>query len=623
MSEAVKLFEAGMLALGYSLGDRREPVDVVAARKVLVKAVRADRTLADAWLALAGCGERRLQVHEYLFTHRAKLGKTLSNYGYQPTNIRDFSDPANPQPLIYDSGVMITAPLKSADAVTAAYIAALGREAAGPDGDRRHYDTAAEIFEGKLDSCGPLTRYQAGCLYYSTQNWVRLLEAVRPLVDNTDDVQLSAGARVLTVIAMASLGLNTPAIRLAGEQIGIASRTPGQILSDGQAVLDFYTAMAHRALGDDGKAEELLRAVLVAVPHYPGAEDALRNPAEGLITTTPAQIESRTDRWNPATHVSLEELEDAGNSIDREAILADADRALEDFIGLESVKDQVARLKAFVKVNAIRVRKKQPELEGGRHLVFAGPPGTGKTTIGRVVAKMYCGLGLLKTDKVIEVRREDLVGQHIGETEAKTNAIIDSALDGVLIIDEAYTLVSPKMKNDFGLVAINTLLARMENDRDRLVVIAMGYEEDMELFKSANSGLRSRFSRTIYFPNYSPSALRELAQLWASKKNMDVTGSGWRLLEATCEVLCDRMALERPKADETEGTERRVIDILGNARFIRNVMEIAAEEYTHRLDGLGVDDDVDDETLTNFIEQDVRGGLASQLGKDFGMYLAA
>ncbi|SIC20458.1 AAA family ATPase [Mycobacteroides abscessus] len=623
MSEALRLFEAGLLALGYPVHDQREKPNLRDARKVLVAAVRKDRTMADAWLALAATGERRLQVHEFLYTYRANLGKTLSSYGYQPTNIRDLSDPDNPSPLIYDSGVIIRAPLKTADAVTAAYIAALSREASGPDGDRRHYDTAAEIFEGKLDRCGPLTRYQAGCLYYSTQDWVRLIDAVKPLVDNTTEIQLCAAARVLTVVAMASLGMNTSAISLATEKIGQAARTPGQILPDGQAVVDFYSAMAYRALGDEARAEELFRAVLVAVPHYPGAEDALRNRGEGLITTTPAQIASRTDRWNPASAQSFEELDEASNTVDRDAILAEADAELKDFIGLETVKDQVARLKAFVKVNAIRVRKNQPELEGGRHLVFAGPPGTGKTTIGRSVAKIYCGLGLLKTAKVKEVRREDLVGQHIGETEAKTNAVIDSALDGVLIIDEAYTLVSPKMKNDFGLVAINTLLARMENDRDRLVVIVMGYEEEMELFKSANAGLRSRFSRTIYFPNYSPAALTAIAKLRASKKNMEVTSEGLLLLESTCAVLCDRMGIDPPKADETEGTERRVIDILGNARFIRNVIEIAAEEYTHRLDIAGVDDDIDDETLTSFIEQDVRGALAEQLGKDFGMYLAA
>lgn len=623
MSEALRLFEAGLLALGYPVHDQREKPNLRDARKVLVAAVRKDRTMADAWLALAATGERRLQVHEFLYTYRANLGKTLSSYGYQPTNIRDLSDPDNPSPLIYDSGVIIRAPLKTADAVTAAYIAALSREASWPDGDRRHYDTAAEIFEGKLDRCGPLTRYQAGCLYYSTQDWVRLIDAVKPLVDNTTEIQLCAAARVLTVVAMASLGMNTSAISLATEKIGKAERTPGQILPDGQAVVDFYSAMAYRALGEEARAEELLRAVLVAVPHYPGAEDALRNRSEGLITTTPAQIASRTDRWNPASAQSLEELDAANNSVDRDAILAEADEELKYFIGLESVKDQVARLKSFVRVNAIRAKKGQPELEGGRHLVFAGPPGTGKTTIGRVIAKTYCGLGLLKTAKVIEARRELLVGQHIGETEAKTNDVIDSALDGVLIIDEAYTLVSPKMKNDFGLVAIDTLLARMENDRDRLVVIVMGYEEEMDRFKSANAGLASRFSRTIHFPNFDPATLRQIAELRAERKNMTVTASGLALLESTCSVLCEKTAIVPPKADEVEGTERRVIDILGNGRFIRNVIENTAEEYTGRLDNAGVDDDVDDETLTNFVLDDIRGGLLTVLGKDFGKYLAA
>ena len=149
------------------------------------------------------------------------------------------------------------------------------------------------------------------------------------------------------------------------------------------------------------------------------------------------------------------------------------------------------------------------------HLVFTGPPGTGKTTIARVVAKIYCGLGLLKKENIKEVHRADLIGQHIGETEAKTNAIIDSALDGVLFLDEAYALVATGAKNDFGLVAIDTLLARMENDRDRLVVIIAGYRADLDRFLDTNQGLRSRFTRTIDFPSYQPAELIEIANFMA------------------------------------------------------------------------------------------------------------
>ena len=136
-----------------------------------------------------------------------------------------------------------------------------------------------------------------------------------------------------------------------------------------------------------------------------------------------------------------------------------------------------------------------------------------------MVAKIYCGLGLLKKENVREVHRADLIGQHIGETEAKTNAIIDSALDGVLFLDEAYALVSTGAKNDFGLVAIDTLLARMENDRDRLVVIVAGYRADLDRFLDTNEGLRSRFTRSIDFPSYSATELVEIATRMAEKRD--------------------------------------------------------------------------------------------------------
>ena len=136
-----------------------------------------------------------------------------------------------------------------------------------------------------------------------------------------------------------------------------------------------------------------------------------------------------------------------------------------------------------------------------------------------MVAKIYCGLGILKKETGREVHRADLIGQHIGETEAKTNALIDSALDGVLFLDEAYALVSTGAKNDFGLVAIDTLLARMENDRDRLVVIVAGYRKDLDTFLDTNEGLRSRFTRSIDFPSYSGKELVEIATRMAEKRD--------------------------------------------------------------------------------------------------------
>jgi type VII secretion ATPase EccA len=209
-----------------------------------------------------------------------------------------------------------------------------------------------------------------------------------------------------------------------------------------------------------------------------------------------------------------------------------------------------------------------------------------------VVAKIYCGLGILKKETVREVHRADLIGQHIGETEAKTNALIDSALDGVLFLDEAYALVSTGAKNDFGLVAIDTLLARMENDRDRLVVIVAGYRADLDNFLDTNEGLRSRFTRSIDFPSYSSHELVEIAMRMAEKRDS--------IFEEAAREHMERLFAHLATATmpDANGVARRSLDIAGNGRFVRNLVERAEEEREYRLDHSDSEDFTDDVLMT-------------------------
>lgn len=241
-------------------------------------------------------------------------------------------------------------------------------------------------------------------------------------------------------------------------------------------------ALVLRAHVDEDAASEVLQDLYAAHPENEQVEQALTDTSFGIVTTTAARIEARTDPWDPETEPSAEDFVDPAAHERKAVLLHEAERQLAEFIGLEEVKNQVSRLKSSVAMELVRKQRGLAVAQRAHHLVFAGPPGTGKTTIARVVAKIYCGLGLLKRENIREVHRADLIGQHIGETEAKTNAIIDSALDGVLFLDEAYALVATGAKNDFGLVAIDTLLARMENDRDRLVVIIAGYRADLDKF---------------------------------------------------------------------------------------------------------------------------------------------
>ncbi|HET9876031.1 MAG TPA: type VII secretion AAA-ATPase EccA, partial [Mycobacterium sp.] len=424
------------------------------------------------------------------------------------------------------------------------------------------------------------------------------------------DELFAHAAKIALGTALARLGMFAPALSYLEEPDG-----PVAVAAVDGALA---RALTLRAQGDEESAEEVLQDLYAANPENEQVEQALSDTSFGIVTTTAARIEARTDPWDPDSEPAAEDFVDPGARERKAVLLGEAERELGEFIGLTEVKNQVQRLKSSV---AMEVVRKQHGLAVGQrthHLVFAGPPGTGKTTIARVVAKIYCGLGLLKKENIKEVHRADLIGQHIGETEAKTNAMIDSALDGVLFLDEAYALVATGAKNDFGLVAIDTLLARMENDRDRLVVIVAGYRADLDRFLDTNEGLRSRFTRSIDFPSYAPAELVEIAHKMAEQRDSLFEQSALDQMEALFSQLA---AGSTPDAN---GIDRRSLDIAGNGRFVRNLVERSEEEREFRLDhseqsGTGV---FTDEELMKITTEDV-GNSVTPLLRGLGLTVPA
>ena len=250
---------------------------------------------------------------------------------------------------------------------------------------------------------------------------------------------------------------------------------------------------------------------------------------------------------------------------DPECSLDDALKELNELIGLGEVKAEVEKFAKFIQVARLRQAEGLKVAPIAYHMVFTGNPGTGKTTVARIMAKIYRALGVVSNGHLVETDRGGLIAEYVGQTAVKTGAVIDFALDGVLFIDEAYSITDGGTQG-YGGECIATLLKRMEDDRDRLVVIVAGYPDEMKRFIDSNPGLESRFTRYIHFPDYTAAELAEIFRMNARKNEYVLSADVEQWIDPAMELW-------------TKDRDRK----FGNGRYVRNLFEKSVERQAMRV----------------------------------------
>lgn len=533
--------------------------DTAGAGAQFARATTHDPSAADAWLGLHATGQRQEEALEAMLRCSGAFGALRTKFGL-------------PLRSTFQIGHYVTFRLENARDLWLAAMSSLL--------DKKRVDEAwAGLSTAQLD-CDE-TRFVCARYAFVKEDWALVLRFATGIGDAFlyDEAQLYVGA------ALFAQGVHH-------EALNVLAPLPRKLKAGSRFDAETKYFMG-RSLEDLGQREEALKRYQYAFRCAPGLFDvdvrAQARPApapaapappaptaQDLVPPSPRQPEAPPAVPSPAGSPSSTsgtggDGPDSGglSAEERALLLAEAQKSLDGMIGLEPVKRQVRTMMAQLRMAALREEQGLPGGAKPRHFVFAGPPGTGKTTVARIIGKVFAGLGLLSSGHVVEAQRVDLVGQHLGSTAIKTSTVIDSALNGVLFIDEAYALSNSGYSGGdaFGDEALQVLLKRAEDDRDKLVVVLAGYRDEMAGLLAANPGLVSRFTTRVDFPSYSAQELVLIARTVLTAQGDEPDAGAVEVLETFCTAIVDG----------------GMADTVGNARFARELCQKASAQRDLRL----------------------------------------